>query len=110
MQPLEYETPHPAARPSAVLFVLPAVATCLALYFVYYNANEEPFMIFIAGDAAMHVAIPLVSLGLWLYWGVRARREKLSALAVVPLVIFAALKLWLVASVGMSYFSEGWST
>ena len=93
-----------------MLFALPAVATCLALYFVYYNANEEPFMIFSAEDAAMHVAIPLVSLGLWLYWSVRARREKFSALAVVPLVIFAVLKLWFIASVGISYFSEGWNT
>ena len=109
MQPLEYETPHPAARPSAAIFVLPTIATCLALFFVCYNANEEPFMIFSAEDAAMHVVIPLVSLGLWLYWGVRARREKLLALAVVPLVIFAVLKLWVIASVGMSYFSEGWN-
>jgi hypothetical protein len=106
MQPLEYETPRRAARPSAALFVLPAIATCLAIYLAHYDADEEPFMIFSARDAAKHLGIPLVSLGLWLYWGMRARREKLSALAVVPLVIFAVLQLWFTASIGMSYFSD----
>jgi hypothetical protein len=113
MQPLEYETPRLAARRNlgaVLLFVLPGFATCLALYFVLYDATEEPFMVFRPRDAAAHVAIPLVSLGLWLYWGVLARREKLSLFVVVPLAIFALLKLWFVFLVGMGYLSEGWNT
>src|SRR4028118_1690966 len=107
MRPLDYQTPPRAVAPrSAALVVLPTLATAVTFVAVWHNGEREPFGVFIAQEAIVQLGSPLLALGLWVYWGFRASRERLSASTVVPLVAWAALLLALSFGLGIGYFFE----
>jgi hypothetical protein len=114
-QPLDYRTPPRYEAPlfgepkSVRLIVLPFAATVVTLWTAFWNGETEPFGEFDVWDAVLHVGSLIVAVCLWAYWGVRAYRERMSPLAVVPLVLWAMLLLLLNTWLAVAYFSEPWN-
>lgn len=114
-KPLDYQTPPRYDPPlfgepkSPWLGILPVAATGVTLTLALWNAETEPFGVFEPWDAAVHVGSLVVVALLWAWWAVRAYMERLSPLAVLPLVLWAAILLFLNTWLAVGYFYEPWN-